>query len=126
MKNLRDRQNLGSHSCASGRNFRSVNLKINLAPQFTSSALFEQVINIAQTDRRWRCSLSSWPNRCTRSKATRRVYMRLHHKLPDNFKGPTGGILDHDHAAYCSAQDPRSPSSPDDPRPEVFPFNCRG
>jgi len=48
-----------------------------------------------------------------RSKATRRVYMRLHHKLPDNFlKAPTGGILDHDHAAYCSAQDPRSLPSP--------------
>jgi hypothetical protein len=58
-----------------------------VSPQFTSSALFDQVINFAQTDCRRRCSLNSCQTDAhLRSKATRRVYMRLHRKLPDNLK----------------------------------------
>jgi hypothetical protein len=109
-------------SCASERNFRSVNLKdqLRFSPQFTNSKLFDRVINFAQTDRRGRCSLSAAKQMhtfdlkrlaaCTCGSTTS---CRI-------LKGPTGGILDHDHRSVLFGAGPQV-----DPRPGVFPFKRR-
>ena len=61
-------------------NFRPV------VPTIHRLQLFEQVINFAQTNRGGAMQSERCQTDALRSKATRRVYMRLHHKLTDNLK----------------------------------------